>query len=53
MDYTVELIEDENGDLVFPFPAEVSEETGWKDGDVLEFKIEGEWIRIHNITKNK
>jgi len=53
MDYTVELFEDDNGDLILPFPEELIEEVGWEDGDILEFKIEGEGVRIHNITKEK
>jgi len=53
MDYTVELFENEDGDLVLPLPSELMEEVGWEEGDVLDFKIEEEGIRIHNITKEE
>ncbi|WJZ48337.1 AbrB/MazE/SpoVT family DNA-binding domain-containing protein [Synechococcus phage DSL-LC02] len=53
MDYTVELFEDDNGDLILPFPEELIEEVGWEDGDVVEFKIDNQGIRIHNITKEE
>ena len=37
--YTVTLEEDpQSGDLILPFPPEMLEELGWKEGDVLHFK---------------
>jgi len=53
MDYTVELFEDDNGDLILPFPEELIEEVGWEEGDVVDFKIDNQGIRIHNITKEE
>lgn len=39
--YTVELVED-GDDLVLPFPADVLEKAGWKEGDVLDWKDNGD-----------
>ena len=36
--YTATVIEDENGDLILPFPEELLEELGWKIGDKLLWK---------------
>lgn len=36
--YTVTLEEDpQTGDLILPFPPEMLEELGWKEGDVLQW----------------
>ena len=36
--YTINLEEDpETGDLILPFPEDMLDETGWKEGDVLEW----------------
>lgn len=40
--YTVQLEEDENGDLVLPFTDEILEELGWKVGDQLVWKDNGD-----------
>ena len=40
--YTVQLEEDENGDLVLPFTDEILEELGWKVGDQLVWKANGD-----------
>lgn len=40
---TVEL--DENGEECLPFPEELLEELGWKAGDVLTWRADGNsWI---------
>jgi len=36
--YTVQLIEDENGELVLPLPDGLMEKIGWVEGDVLIWK---------------
>ena len=36
MKMTVTLEEDD-GDLIFPFPDEILDELGWKEGDVIEW----------------
>ena len=36
--YTITLEEDpQSGDLILPFPPEMLEELGWKEGDVLQW----------------
>jgi bifunctional DNA-binding transcriptional regulator/antitoxin component of YhaV-PrlF toxin-antitoxin module len=35
--YTVELEEDENGELILPLPDELLKEMSWKEGDQLNF----------------
>lgn len=33
--YSVELQEDENGDLIMPIPSELLAQMGWDEGDTL------------------
>lgn len=35
----------DTGDLILPFPPDMLEQVGWKEGDVLNWKIEedGSW----------
>ena len=35
--YTVAVQEDENGDLILPFPDALLAQMGWKEGDILEW----------------
>jgi hypothetical protein len=37
--YVVKLEEDENGDLLLPFPDALLDEMGWKEGTVLNWEI--------------
>jgi hypothetical protein len=37
--YVVKLEEDENGDLLLPFPDELLNDMGWKEGTVLYWEI--------------
>ena len=30
-------LEEDNGDLIFPFPDKLLDELGWKEGDVIEW----------------
>jgi bifunctional DNA-binding transcriptional regulator/antitoxin component of YhaV-PrlF toxin-antitoxin module len=60
--YTINLQEDpETGDLILPFPEEFLEETGWKEGDVLEWhdnkdgsfsmtKKETQWVLVECVS---
>lgn len=60
--YSIELAEDpKTGDLILPFPEEMLEETGWKEGDVLEWhdnkdgsfsmtKKETQWVLVETIS---
>ncbi|AOV60332.1 hypothetical protein S820908_185 [Synechococcus phage S-CAM9] len=34
---TTVTLEEDNGDLIFPFPDEILDELGWKEGDVIEW----------------
>ena len=39
--WTVNLEEDiETGDLILPFPPELLEEAGWKEGDTIVWKMQ-------------
>ena len=49
--YTVQLEEDENGDLVLPFTDEILEELGWKVGDQLVWKDNGDGT--YTISKDQ
>jgi len=48
---TVELREDENGDLILPIPDEIIEQLGWEIDDLLEFQLDGDGCRIINLSK--
>lgn len=37
--YVVKLEQDENGDLLLPFPDELLNDMGWKEGTELDWKI--------------
>ena len=37
--FTVKLEQDENGDLLLPFPDELLTDMGWAEGTELEWKI--------------
>jgi len=61
--YTIQLEEDEYGNLIMPFTAEMLEEVGWKEGDTLEWtdnkdgsfmitkQIETEWVLVETISQ--
>ena len=49
--YTVQLEEDENGDLMLPFSDEMLEELGWKIGDQLVWKDNGDGT--YTISKDQ
>jgi hypothetical protein len=52
MSYLVTLEEDpETGDLVLPLPEKLMEETGWKTGDTLDWKDNGDGT--FSMTKQK
>lgn len=39
---TVEEADDGSGDLVMPFPQDFLDQQGWKEGDVLDWKDNGD-----------
>ena len=40
--YTVAVQEDENGDLILPFPDGLLAKMGWEEGDILLWKDNGD-----------
>jgi len=48
--WEVTLEEDENGEVVLPFPPELIERYGWLEGDQLEFEIRDRSAIIINIS---
>ena len=50
MNYTLELQEDKNGELFIVFPDELTEILGWKEGDVLEWKIKTGSLLLSKIN---
>lgn len=48
--YTVILEEDEYGDVILPFPAELIEKYNWLEGDTLSWDIIDNGVRITNIS---
>lgn len=52
--YHAEVLEVlDNGDAILEIPPEIIEELRWKEGDVLDFEVEGETIIVKNMTKEK
>ena len=43
--------EDENGNLVLPFPEELLEALGWTEGTVLDFDIVGDRLVIREVIE--
>lgn len=46
MKYFSKVEVDDNGEYFLTFPDELLQELGWKEGDLLEFKVEGDSIII-------
>jgi len=40
--YQVAVQEDENGDIILPFPDALLAEMGWEEGDILNWKDNGD-----------
>ena len=50
--WTVEIFEDaETGELTVPFPADLLETMGWKEGDEISWEIEGNIAIIKKVEK--
>jgi bifunctional DNA-binding transcriptional regulator/antitoxin component of YhaV-PrlF toxin-antitoxin module len=43
--------EDENGEQFLTFPDELMEELGWKEGDILNWDIQGDGIHISKVAE--
>ena len=50
MSYTLDLQEDSAGDLYLSFPAEMIEELGWEEGDILEWNLKGNGIQLYRLN---
>ena len=50
--YTIELIED-GDDLILPLPERLLEEAGWKEGDILEWKLKGQGVILSKLNDPK
>ena len=52
--FTVKLEQDENGDLLLPFPDELLTDMGWAEGTELEWKINPDGsVEITEKNNNK
>jgi len=50
MDYTLEIQEDESGELFLQFPNELVDELGWEEGDILEWKLKGTGVVLSKLN---
>ncbi len=48
--WEVIIEEDENGDVILPFPPELIEKYGWQEGDEIDFIIEDDSVIVVNLT---
>ena len=44
--------EDEDGNLILPFPEELLEALGWTEGTTLDFDIIGDRLIIREVTES-
>lgn len=50
MSYTLEIHEDEKGEMFVILPDELLDSLGWKEGDVLEWKIKTGSLRLSKVN---
>lgn len=50
MSYILEVEEDENGEQFLTFPEELMEELGWKEGDILNWDMQGDGIHLSKVA---
>jgi bifunctional DNA-binding transcriptional regulator/antitoxin component of YhaV-PrlF toxin-antitoxin module len=50
MSYILEVEEDDQGDLFLTFPDELMEEMGWREGDILNWDVQGEGIVLTKVN---
>lgn len=48
--WEVVLEEDENGEIILPFPPELVRRYGWLEGDEIEFEIRDRSAILTNVT---
>lgn len=51
--WEVMVEEDENGDVILPFPPELIAKYDWQTGDEIDFEIVGEGAIIRNLSAQK
>jgi bifunctional DNA-binding transcriptional regulator/antitoxin component of YhaV-PrlF toxin-antitoxin module len=49
MSYILEVEEDEQGDLFLTFPDELMDEMNWKEGDILNWDLQGEGVILTKV----
>jgi hypothetical protein len=49
--YTVTL-EEENDDLMMPIPEDLLDYLGWEDGDLLEWMVEDDYIKLVKVEED-
>jgi bifunctional DNA-binding transcriptional regulator/antitoxin component of YhaV-PrlF toxin-antitoxin module len=50
MSYILEIEEDEFGELFLTFPDELIEELGWREGDILNWDLQGEGVVLTKVN---
>lgn len=53
MSDVLEIIENENGDCVLVFPDDLSEELGWREGDLLDWRLKGTSIVLSKVNAHE
>ena len=46
----LEVLEDDNGELMLNFPDELIEEMGWREGDLLDWRLKGNSIVLSKVN---
>jgi bifunctional DNA-binding transcriptional regulator/antitoxin component of YhaV-PrlF toxin-antitoxin module len=50
MSYILEVEEDDNGEQFLTFPEDLLEEMGWREGDILNWDVQGEGIVLTKVN---
>lgn len=50
MQYTLEVQEDENGELFIVFPDEIIDDLGWQEGDIIDWQIKGNGFVLSRLN---
>jgi len=50
MSYILEVEEDENGEQFLTFPEDLLEEMGWREGDILNWDVQGDGIVLTKVA---
>lgn len=46
----LEIIETPEGDFLLEFPSELCEELGWREGDILDWRIKGSVVILSKVN---